>query len=94
MAWSSLALSGREPFRRRAASGLAWWGLVAVMLEWHLVIADDLDTAALTVAAVSDVLDGMAARATVPPAPDATSKDSSTLASWRQRWAAPIAPGG
>jgi len=122
VAWSSLALSGREPFRRRAASGLAWWGLVAVMLEWHLgmiesqdgeprslgpadaltlvraflvpVIADDLDTAALTVAAVSDVLDGMAARATVPPAPDATSKDSSTLASWRQRWAAPIAPGG
>jgi len=92
--WSSLALGGREPFRRRAVSGLAWWGLVAVMLEWHLgmiesedgeprnlgaadaltlaraflvpVIADDLDTAALTAAAVSDVLDGMAARAIVP----------------------------
>ncbi len=31
VAWSSLALSGREPFRRRAVSGLAWWGLVAVM---------------------------------------------------------------
>ncbi len=30
------------------------------------VIADDLDTAALTTAAVSDVLDDMAARATVP----------------------------
>jgi len=93
-AWSSLAVSGREPFRRRAVSGLAWWGLVAVMLEWHLgmfesedgeprnlgtadaltlaraflvpVIADDLDTTALAAAAVSDVLDGMAARATVP----------------------------
>ncbi|MBA3748564.1 MAG: hypothetical protein H0W96_13890, partial [Solirubrobacterales bacterium] len=94
VAWSSLALGGREPFRRRAVSGLAWWGLVAAMLEWHLgmiesedgeprdlgaadaltlaraflvpVIADNLDTAALTAAAVSDVLDGMAARATVP----------------------------
>jgi phosphatidylglycerophosphate synthase len=94
VAWSSLALGGREPFRRRAVSGLAWWGLVAAMLEWHLgmiesedgeprdlgsadaltlaraflvpVIADNLDTAALTTAAVSDVLDGMAARATVP----------------------------
>jgi len=92
--WSSLALVGREPFRRRAVSGLAWWGLVTAMLEWHLgmmesedgeprnlgtadaltlaraflvpVIADDLDTAALTAAAVSDVLDGMVARATVP----------------------------
>lgn len=92
--WSSLALGGREPFRRRAASGLAWWGLVAAMLEWHLgmiesedgeprnlgpadaltlaraflvpVIADDLGTAAPTAAAVSDVLDGIAARATVP----------------------------
>lgn len=94
VAWSSLALGGREPFRRRAASGLAWWGLVAAMLEWHLgmiesedgeprnlgaadaltlaraflvpVIADDLSTPALTAAALSDVLDGMAARATVP----------------------------
>ena len=94
VAWSSLALSGREPFRRRTVSGLAWWGLVTAMLEWHLgmiesedgeprnlgpadaltlaraflvpVIADDLDTTALTAAAVSDVLDGMAARATVP----------------------------
>ncbi|MEO7197483.1 MAG: CDP-alcohol phosphatidyltransferase family protein, partial [Solirubrobacterales bacterium] len=94
VAWSGLALGGREPFRRRAVSGLAWWGLVAMMLEWHLgmiesedgeprnlgpadaltlaraflvpVIADDLDTAALTAAAVSDVLDGVAARATVP----------------------------
>lgn len=93
-AWSSLALYRREPFRRRAVSGLAWWGLVALMLEWHLgmiesedgeprnlgaadaltlvraflvpVIADDLHTAALTAAAVSDVLDGLAARATVP----------------------------
>jgi phosphatidylglycerophosphate synthase len=94
VAWSSLALGGREPFRRRAVSGLAWWGLVAVMLDWHLgmiesedgeprnlgaadaltlaraflvpVIADELGTVALTAAAVSDVLDGMAARATVP----------------------------
>lgn len=98
VAWSSLALSGFEPFCRRAVSGLAWWGLVAVMLEWHLgmvesedgeprnlgpadaltlaraflvpVVADDLDTAALTAAAVSDVLDGMAARATVPTRAD------------------------
>lgn len=93
-AWSSLALNGREPFRRRAVSGLAWWGIVSVMLEWHLgmiesedgdarnlgpadamtlaraflipVIAEDLDIRALAAAAITDVLDGIAARATVP----------------------------
>lgn len=93
-AWSGLALSGREPFRRRAVAGLAWWGLVSLMLEWHLgmlesedgearnlgpadamtlaraflvpAIADDFDTATLAVVAVTDVLDGIAARATVP----------------------------
>ena len=35
-AWTALALAGVEPFRRRARSGLAWWGLTAVMLDWHL----------------------------------------------------------
>lgn len=93
-AWSGLALSGRQPYRRRVISGLAWWAIVSAMLEWHLgmvesevgeprnlgaadaltlgrafavpVIADDLGAAALVAAGVSDVLDGIVARATVP----------------------------
>lgn len=93
-AWAVPAALGVEPFRRRAAAGLAWWTLVALMLDWHLgmvesedgvpralgpadaltlgrawlvpVIADDLAPLAVLAAGASDVLDGIAARATVP----------------------------
>jgi len=93
-AWCALALAWRQPFRRRFAAGLGWWGTVGIMLDWHLgmlesedgrprplgpadaltlgrawlvpVIADDLQPAALLLAAATDVLDGMAARATEP----------------------------
>ncbi len=34
--WGALALAGVEPFRSRARSGLAWWALSGVMLDWHL----------------------------------------------------------
>jgi len=34
--WGALALAGLEPFRSRARSGLAWWALSGVMLDWHL----------------------------------------------------------
>jgi len=36
IAWIGLAGLGREPFRRRLGYGMAWWGAVAAMLEWHL----------------------------------------------------------
>ena len=38
--WILLAAMGRQPFRRRLASGLGWWGGVAVMLDWHLGMLD------------------------------------------------------
>ncbi len=93
-AWCWLAVTGRQPFRRRLIAGMGWWGAVGLMLDWHLgmletedgrprllgpadaltlarawlvpVIADDLQPAALLVAAATDVLDGVAARATEP----------------------------
>jgi phosphatidylglycerophosphate synthase len=34
--WVALAAAGAQPFRRRARAGLAWWALVALMLDWHL----------------------------------------------------------
>lgn len=42
-AWTALALARVEPFRRRARSGLAWWGLTAVMLDWHLGMLETVD---------------------------------------------------
>ena len=93
-AWLLLAAAGREPFRRRLAAGLGWWGSVAVMLDWHLgmfetadgaprnlgpadaltltrawlvpVMADGLRPVPIAVAATTDLLDGVAARATAP----------------------------
>ena len=35
-AWIAPAAAGVEPFRGRLHAGLAWWGLVALMLDWHL----------------------------------------------------------
>ena len=29
-------MAGIDPFRRRLHAGLAWWGLVCLMLDWHL----------------------------------------------------------
>ncbi|MGE3811176.1 MAG: CDP-alcohol phosphatidyltransferase family protein [Candidatus Nanopelagicales bacterium] len=41
--WTGLALAGHEPFRRRAAPGLAWWATTCVMLEWHLGMVETPD---------------------------------------------------
>lgn len=93
-AWCALAAVDVQPYRRRLARGLAWWSLVALMLEWHLgmvesedghprrlgpadaltllrawlipAVADDLDPRLVTIAAATDALDGIAARATRP----------------------------
>ena len=93
-AWCALAALGVQPYRRRVASGLAWWSGVALMLDWHLgmvetedghprrlgpadaltllrawlipAVADDLDPRLVTIAAATDALDGIAARATRP----------------------------
>ncbi|MDX6668975.1 MAG: hypothetical protein QOK04_2355 [Solirubrobacteraceae bacterium] len=42
-AWAVLAAAGRQPFRRRARSGLAWWAGTAVMLDWHLGMVETED---------------------------------------------------
>lgn len=42
-AWCGLAAAGCEPFRRRARSGLVWWGGVALMLDWHLGLVETED---------------------------------------------------
>lgn len=42
-AWAGLAAGGAQPFRRRARSGLAWWGASAVMLDWHLGMVETED---------------------------------------------------
>ena len=42
-AWVALALAGRQPFRRRLASGLGWWAAVALMLDWHLGMVETED---------------------------------------------------
>jgi phosphatidylglycerophosphate synthase len=93
-AWCALAAMGAQPYRRRLGGGLASWGAVALMLEWHLgmvetedgdprrlgpadaltllrawlipAVADDLDPRLVAIAAATDALDGMAARATRP----------------------------
>ncbi len=36
LAWVVPAALGVDPFRERLPSGLAWWGLTALMLDWHL----------------------------------------------------------
>lgn len=41
--WLGLAAVGVEPFRCRWRSGLAWWAATAVMLDWHLGMAETLD---------------------------------------------------
>lgn len=35
-AWVVPAVAGIDPFRRRLRAGLGWWGLVCLMLDWHL----------------------------------------------------------
>ncbi|MDP2712510.1 MAG: hypothetical protein Q8O56_14945, partial [Solirubrobacteraceae bacterium] len=35
-AWLALALAGREPYRRRLGSFVAWWTLTYAMLDWHV----------------------------------------------------------
>jgi phosphatidylglycerophosphate synthase len=42
-AWAALATVGRQPFRRRVRSGLAWWAATAVMLDWHLGMVETED---------------------------------------------------
>lgn len=42
-AWLLLAVAGREPYRRRLATGMLWWAAVAVMLDWHLGMLETED---------------------------------------------------
>lgn len=42
-AWLGLAAAGREPFRRRLAGGLGWWGACALMVDWHLGMVEEED---------------------------------------------------
>lgn len=42
-AWVVLAALGRQPFRRRVRGGLAWWGAVGLMLDWHLGMVESED---------------------------------------------------
>lgn len=42
-AWSLAAALGIEPFRRRARTGLAWWGATSLMLDWHLGMVETED---------------------------------------------------
>jgi len=41
--WAGLALMRIGPFRARLRGGLAWWGLTAVMLDWHLGMIETED---------------------------------------------------
>ncbi len=41
--WAGLALMRIDPFRARLRGGLAWWGLTAVMLDWHLGMVETED---------------------------------------------------
>jgi phosphatidylglycerophosphate synthase len=43
LAWAAPALAGAEPFRRRVRSGLAWWALTGLMLDWHLGMVETED---------------------------------------------------
>ncbi|HEX8074458.1 MAG TPA: CDP-alcohol phosphatidyltransferase family protein [Thermoleophilaceae bacterium] len=40
LAWVLPAAAGVEPLRRRWRSGVAWWALTALMLDWHLGMAE------------------------------------------------------
>jgi len=42
-AWVLPAGAGAQPFRRHAPAGLAWWALVALMLDWHLGMVETED---------------------------------------------------
>jgi phosphatidylglycerophosphate synthase len=42
-AWAAPAALGVQPLRRRAVPGLAWWGLTALMLDWHLGMVETED---------------------------------------------------
>jgi len=42
-AWLALGAAGAQPWRRRRRSGLAWWGAVALMLDWHLGMVETPD---------------------------------------------------
>jgi phosphatidylglycerophosphate synthase len=42
-AWAGLAVTGIEPYRSHARAGLCWWGLSAVMLDWHLGMLETPD---------------------------------------------------
>ena len=50
-AWATLALSGAQPFRRRLRESMAWWALVALMLDWHLGMVETEDGRARTLGA-------------------------------------------
>ena len=41
--WLSLALAGREPFRRRLGAFVAWWALTWLMLDWHIGMLETED---------------------------------------------------
>ena len=42
-AWALPAAAGVEPFRSSFRSGLAWWALTAVMVDWHLGMVETED---------------------------------------------------
>ena len=42
-AWAAPAVAGVEPFRSRTRSGLGWWALTALMLDWHLGMVETED---------------------------------------------------
>ena len=43
LGWVALAVAGRQPYRRRIISGLAWWATVGAMLRWHLGMVETED---------------------------------------------------
>ncbi len=94
LAYALPAAAGVQPFRRRRRDTTLWWGLTALMLDWHVgmlesedgearepgpadaltlvrvwlvpVVLDGPTPVLVAVAGVTDVLDGVVARATVP----------------------------
>ncbi len=42
-AWALPAAGGVEPFASRLRTGLAWWATAALMLDWHLGMAETED---------------------------------------------------
>jgi phosphatidylglycerophosphate synthase len=41
--WLALALAGSRRVRVQAPAGLLWWGVCAVMLDWHLGMVETLE---------------------------------------------------